>query len=123
MNRKVLLIEPNYKNKYPPMPLMKLASYYRELGDDVRFYKGDLRNLAVDLICQDLIKYLNLSFGYTSWNTYYPVLFKFIKIGRYSILEDEDELTDDDVLDAIKSYRKNIKMATISSIRILMLYV
>ena len=109
MNRKVLLIEPNYKNKYPPMPLMKLASYYRELGDDVRFYKGDLRNLAVDLICQDLIKYLNLSFGYTSWNTYYPVLFKFIKIGRYSILEDEDELTDDDVLDAIKSYRKKYK--------------
>ena len=80
MNRKVLLIEPNYKNKYPPMPLMKLASYYREIGDDVRFYKGDLRDLAVDLICQDLIKYLNLSFGYISWNRYYPTLFKFIKI-------------------------------------------
>ena len=30
MNRKVLLVEPNYKNKYPPMGLMKLATYYRE---------------------------------------------------------------------------------------------
>ena len=29
MNRKVLLVEPNYKNKYPPMGLMKLATYYR----------------------------------------------------------------------------------------------
>ena len=50
MNRKVLLIEPNYKNKYPPIGLMKLATYYRMVGDDVRFYKGDMRMLAVDLI-------------------------------------------------------------------------
>ena len=42
MNRKVLLIEPNYKNKYPPMGLMKIATYYRMCGDDVRFFKGDL---------------------------------------------------------------------------------
>ena len=55
MNRKVLLVEPNYKNKYPPMGLMKLATYYRMVGDDVRFYKGDMRLLAVDLICEDLI--------------------------------------------------------------------
>lgn len=27
MNRKVLLIEPKYNNKYPPMGLMKLATY------------------------------------------------------------------------------------------------
>ena len=48
MNRKVLLVEPNYKNKYPPMGLMKLATYYRQSGDDVRFFKGDLRDLAAD---------------------------------------------------------------------------
>ena len=46
MNRKVLLIEPNYKNKYPPMGLMKIATYYRMCGDDVRFFKGDLKMLA-----------------------------------------------------------------------------
>ena len=53
MNRKVLLVEPNYNNKYPPMGLMKLATYYRMQGDDVRFFKGDLRHLAADLICED----------------------------------------------------------------------
>ncbi len=35
MNRKVLLIEPNYKNKYPPMGLMKIATYYR-LQSEIR---------------------------------------------------------------------------------------
>ena len=62
MNRKVLLVEPNYKNKYPPMGLMKLATYYRMVGDDVRFYKGDMRLLAVDLICEDLINHLSIIF-------------------------------------------------------------
>ncbi len=40
MSRKILLIEANYKNKYPPLGLMKLATYHRQLGDDVTFYKG-----------------------------------------------------------------------------------
>lgn len=53
MPRKVLLLEPNYKNKYPPMGLMKLATYFRNRGDDVRFFKGDLRNLAVDLLFEE----------------------------------------------------------------------
>ena len=53
MQRRVLLLEPNYKNKYPPMGLMKLATYFRNRGDDVRFFKGDTRDLAVELIFED----------------------------------------------------------------------
>jgi len=37
---KILLVEPAYKNKYPPIGLMKLASYHRGKGDYVQFYKG-----------------------------------------------------------------------------------
>jgi len=50
---RVLLLEPNYKNKYPPMGLMKLATYFRNIGYDVRFFKGDLRDLAVELLFEE----------------------------------------------------------------------
>lgn len=38
--RRVLLLEPNYPNKYPPLGLMKLATYHRQRGDHVTFVKG-----------------------------------------------------------------------------------
>ena len=109
MNRKVLLIEPNYKNKYPPMGVMKLATYYRMVGDDVRFYKGDMRSLAVDLICEDLINHLSIILPEIFWKDYYPTLFEFIKIGKYSILESDAVFKDEIVLDAVKEYRKKYK--------------
>ena len=37
---RVLLVEPYYKNKYPPMALMKISTYHKILGDEVHFVKG-----------------------------------------------------------------------------------
>ena len=62
MSRKILLLEPDYKNKYPPMPLMKLATYFRNRGDDVRFFKGDLRDFAAQLLTEELYEKLRASF-------------------------------------------------------------
>lgn len=41
-NKRILLIEPAYKNKYPPLGLMKIAQYHGPYGknDHVRFVKG-----------------------------------------------------------------------------------
>lgn len=109
MNRKVLLIEPNYKNKYPPMGLMKLATYYRTVGDDVRFFKGDMKTLAAELICDDLINHLNICRPDVFWKGMYPILVEFIKLGKYSILEGNSILEQESVLDALKEYRKKYK--------------
>jgi hypothetical protein len=44
-NKNILLIEPGYKNKYPPLGLMKIAQYHGPYGkcDNVRFIKGEDR--------------------------------------------------------------------------------
>ncbi|HEY3419378.1 MAG TPA: hypothetical protein VGK23_02375 [Methanomassiliicoccales archaeon] len=36
----ILLVEPDYYSKYPPLGLLKLASYHRSRGDNVRLVRG-----------------------------------------------------------------------------------
>ena len=42
-NKNILLVEPGYRNKYPPLGLMKIAQYHGPEGkrDNVRFVKGE----------------------------------------------------------------------------------
>src|SRR5262245_28197456 len=46
-NKNILLIEPAYRNKYPPLGLMKIAQYHGPHGkqDKVRFIKGQDRSV------------------------------------------------------------------------------
>ena len=36
----VLLVEPDYYSKYPPLGLLKLASYHRSYGDRIQYVRG-----------------------------------------------------------------------------------
>jgi len=49
---RVLLVEPDYYTKYPPLGLMKLASYHRSRGDEVNYVRGvsDNRDFNPDII-------------------------------------------------------------------------
>lgn len=55
MKRRVLLLEPNYKNKFPPIGLMKLSTYFRTRGDEVVFYKGDLHDFVIQQIVEECL--------------------------------------------------------------------
>jgi hypothetical protein len=48
-DKNILLIEPGYKNKYPPLGLMKIAQYHGPRGkkDNVRFIKGEDRSVLM----------------------------------------------------------------------------
>lgn len=85
--RRVLLIEPNYKNKYPPLGLMKLASYHRNRGDFVRFYKGDLKRFVSDQYSDLTISKLESVDPTIPWHVYKPSIDRYIRCGKIKDLE------------------------------------
>lgn len=105
MNRKVLLIEPNYKNKYPPMGLMKIATYYRRCNDDVRFFKGDLKKFAAQLLCEEFC----VEIGEPSIRRFFSKLTEFIKIGKYSSLDAIPGFRGSEYEEIIKKYRRRYR--------------
>ncbi len=40
---RVLLVEPDYKSKFPPLGLLKIGSYHKSRGDEVRLVRGMLK--------------------------------------------------------------------------------
>jgi len=48
MMKKVLLVEPFYRSKYPPLGLMKISTYHKNLGDIVCFARGIKKDLNFD---------------------------------------------------------------------------
>jgi len=124
--RKILLLEPNYRNKYPPMGLMKIATYHRCRGDSVRFFKGDLRTLVAQLLFEEYFSGIkpNINLGESSVDSVIysfvvkrgvAKLMEYIKTGKLAPLEmiaafsrSSDEIEDctvKDLLATLVSYR------------------
>lgn len=85
--RNILLIEPNYKNKYPPIGLMKLSTYHKLLGDNVVFYKGEFKDFLINEITNLCISKLNKIDNSISWQTKYSVIKEFIERQKIETLD------------------------------------
>lgn len=88
MSRNILLIEPNYKNKYPPIGLMKIATYHRLLGDNVKFYKGELKDFVIDQLYQECLQKLNNIDNTITWHSFETFIKQFIKTRGIDFLEE-----------------------------------
>lgn len=86
--RNVLLIEPNYKTKFPPIGLMKLATYFKSLGDNVVFYKGDLKDFIIDRTTEKCINQLNAVCPEINWRLKHDTLRQYIKTRKKSFIEE-----------------------------------
>jgi len=104
MTRKILLLEPNYRNKYPPMGLMKLATYYRNKGDDVRFFKGNLKEFALTLLCEEYLADQDIELG-----KYSSKIIEYIKTGRLAFLEVIPDSEDGEAHFSLKQYRNRYR--------------
>jgi len=80
--RNILLLEPNYKNKYPPIGLMKIATYHRILEDKVTFFKGDLKEFITDLLTKKCIEKLCNIDETINWNVFYETIKQYLRNGK-----------------------------------------
>ena len=106
--RNILLIEPNYKNKYPPIGLMKIATYHRILGDKVTFFKGEMKDLVLDCstkLCISKLLKIDLSIN---WNLHFVSIRQYIKTKKKIFLGEipiEDSKYQFLIIDAIDNYK------------------
>lgn len=105
MKRRVLLLEPNYKNKYPPMGLMKIATYFRRCGDDVRFFKGDLKEFAARLLCEEFYEN-NKEFRL---GKYFSNMTSYIRTGKQTYLELIPNFMGTELESSIEVYQKRFR--------------
>ncbi len=79
--KRVLLIEPAYRNKYPPLGLMKIATAHLLLGDEVVFCKGNIPKIRDQ---QWDIVYITSLFTF-QWNTTVKTI-KFYSKGNTKVI-------------------------------------
>lgn len=86
--KKVLLIEPNYSNKYPPIGLMKISTYYKNLGGwDVTFFKGDLKMFIIERIADHCIEEFNYIDPTIDWFLKREEFIEYIRTRKKNVIE------------------------------------
>lgn len=76
------------------MGLMKIATYHRMLGDDVQFYKGDLKDFVINKIADQAINKLGNIDDSVVWYEQRPTIVSYIKTKRTEVFEELKKLTE-----------------------------
>ncbi|MCI5191069.1 MAG: hypothetical protein D3905_15035, partial [Candidatus Electrothrix sp. AS4_5] len=85
-NRNILLVEPNYRNKYPPLGLMKLSSYHKTIGDTVTFFKGKYSDYFLEEKFKGCIsKIKSQGFEIEDWTHFERLVWDYMKYRRIKI--------------------------------------
>lgn len=106
--RNVLLIEPNYKTKFPPIGLMKLATYFKSLGDNVVFFKGEIKDFILDRITEKCINTLSSVCPEINWRLKHDTLRQYIKTRKPSFIS-ALKIEDSDISDFLVSWIEQFK--------------
>ena len=80
--KKILLVEPAYRNKYPPLALMKISTYHKRMGDEVFFCRGKKSELKK--CCWDRI-YISTLFTF-----HWKIVIETIKYYKKSVVKTSD---------------------------------
>lgn len=87
------------------MGLMKIATYYRRCNDDVRFYKGDLKDFAARLLCEEFYeKNKDYRLG-----KFFSDMVSYIRTGKMSFLEVIPNFIGTDLQSSIEVYQKRFR--------------
>ena len=87
MKRNILLIEPNYQNKYPPIGLMKISTYHRMIGDEITFFKGNLSDFVLQKFYERSLFKLRRVSKKINWKSHSKSVKQFIKTKDRKYLE------------------------------------
>lgn len=89
------------------MGLMKIATYYRNLGDEVIFFKGNLLELVLDNTYDKLLKQLYANNDSVFWEKYKPQLCDYIRHGHSECIENIPLIYENPIIsELLKYYRK-----------------
>ena len=87
--RQILLIEPNYRNKYPPLGLMKLSAYHKQLGDSVIFFKGKYSDYFLDeKFNKSISKIKSQGFEIEDWEHFENLVRDYLKRRRIAVRQE-----------------------------------
>lgn len=89
------------------MGLMKISTYHKMLGDEVRFFKGEFLDFILEQILEELLEKLSANDNTVDWVDYKVTIVQYIKRGLSEKYETLVSLSDSQlVAENLKYYRK-----------------